>query len=288
MARSRNIKPGFFSSEQLGRCEPCARLLFASLWTLADREGRVENRPMKIRAYAFPYDPFTVAEVESWLGQLEAENLIERYENQGVKVILISAFLKHQNPHLKEVPSKLPDKPGASTAQAPDFSSPEPEKHQINSHSSCEETRLIPDSPIPHPESLIPQSATCVDSPIAMWTEKLCDLHPHPSDPRFPMTFCSDNWHRLGEDPGRYEAFMYEVYRGLLAYCAHWALDGNRFAISLDKWLAGSGWKKSPPKVVEKNGFSKRDEHADIPLFDFKAEAEKRARIAAERLAEGQ
>ena len=44
MARARNIKPGFFKNEDLAECSPWARLCFAGLWTLADREGRLEDR----------------------------------------------------------------------------------------------------------------------------------------------------------------------------------------------------------------------------------------------------
>lgn len=80
------------------------------------------------------------------------------------------------------------------------------------------------------------------------WTEMLCDMHPGVCDPRFPSTFCEDNWHRLREDPTRYEEFMQGVYRGLLAWTAYWQLEGGRFAQSLDKWLSGQGWKKAPPK----------------------------------------
>ena len=47
MARSRNIKPSFFMNEDIIELPYEARLLFIGLWTLADREGRLENRPKK-------------------------------------------------------------------------------------------------------------------------------------------------------------------------------------------------------------------------------------------------
>ncbi|WP_461949107.1 hypothetical protein ACOKPE_14565 [Acinetobacter baumannii] len=49
MARSRNIKPSFFMNEDIIELPYEARLLFIGLWTLADREGRLENRPKKIK-----------------------------------------------------------------------------------------------------------------------------------------------------------------------------------------------------------------------------------------------
>jgi len=52
MARTRSIKPSFFKNEFLAECEPMARLLFVGLWTLADRDGRLELRPRRIELVA--------------------------------------------------------------------------------------------------------------------------------------------------------------------------------------------------------------------------------------------
>ena len=54
--RARNIKPGFFKNDTLAELEFAARLLFIGLWGLADRAGRLEDRPKKIKAEVFPYD----------------------------------------------------------------------------------------------------------------------------------------------------------------------------------------------------------------------------------------
>ena len=43
---------------------------------------------------------------------------------------------------------------------------------------------------------------------------------------------------------------MSAVEQGLVEWCAYWAIDGNRYATGLEKWLAGGGWKKSPPATV--------------------------------------
>ena len=52
MARARNIKPSFFMNENLAECDPLARILFVGLWTLADRDGRLEDRPKPLRVQA--------------------------------------------------------------------------------------------------------------------------------------------------------------------------------------------------------------------------------------------
>ena len=56
MARARNIKPSFFTNDVLAEIDPLGRLLFIALWTMADREGRLEDRPKRIKAEALPYD----------------------------------------------------------------------------------------------------------------------------------------------------------------------------------------------------------------------------------------
>jgi hypothetical protein len=61
MARTRLLKPGFFSNDQLAECAPLARLLFAGLWTLVDRDGRMECRHAKIKAQVLPYDECDIA-----------------------------------------------------------------------------------------------------------------------------------------------------------------------------------------------------------------------------------
>jgi hypothetical protein len=105
--RARNIKPSFFSNPDLGECSPLSRLCFAGLWCCADREGRVLNRPKFIKAQIFPYDNI---DVEPLLSELIAFGFIELYETDGVKVIAIPNFGKHQRPHVKEKSSELPGK----------------------------------------------------------------------------------------------------------------------------------------------------------------------------------
>ena len=48
MARARNIKPGFFKNELLVGLPYEYRLLFIGLWTIADRDGRFEDRPVDV------------------------------------------------------------------------------------------------------------------------------------------------------------------------------------------------------------------------------------------------
>ncbi|MDR6538850.1 hypothetical protein [Variovorax soli] len=112
MARARNIKPGFFKNEDLAECSAFARLCFAGLWTLADREGRLEDRAKKIKGELFPFDTI---EVEPLLQELERWHFIRRYEWAGIRYIQIVAFVKHQVPHGTEKDGQIPDEDGFLT-----------------------------------------------------------------------------------------------------------------------------------------------------------------------------
>jgi hypothetical protein len=105
VARARNIKPGFFKNEDLAECSFPARLLFAGLWTLADREGRLEDRPKRIKAELFAFDSI---EVEPLMKELAKQGFILRYTVGAQALIQIIAFAKHQNPHHREPESELP------------------------------------------------------------------------------------------------------------------------------------------------------------------------------------
>lgn len=112
MARARNIKPGFFKNELLIELGAFDRLLFVGLWCLADREGRIEDRPKRIKLELFPCDTY---DVDAGLNELARCGFIKRYEINGISVVSIANFLKHQTPHGTEKDSELPDENGTMT-----------------------------------------------------------------------------------------------------------------------------------------------------------------------------
>ena len=119
MARARNIKPAFFMNDELAEIDPLGRLLFIGLWTIADREGRLEDRPARIKVETIPYDN---CDVDELLNELAKRDFIRRYEVDGVRYIQVTNFSKHQNPHRNERQSEIPapDLHSTSTVQAPD------------------------------------------------------------------------------------------------------------------------------------------------------------------------
>ena len=106
MARARNIKPGLFKNEVLGVADPIYTLAFEGLWLLADREGRLEDRPLRIKAETFPYrDGVDINAILDWLKE---NDFITRYTVAGKAFIQINNFGKHQNPHKNEPESVIP------------------------------------------------------------------------------------------------------------------------------------------------------------------------------------
>jgi len=105
MARTRSIKPSFFKNEFLAECEPMARLLFIGLWTLADRDGRLELRPMRIKAELFPYEN---CDIGGLLQQLADRGFVRAYESGDMRVLEIPKFGEHQRCHPDERAEGLP------------------------------------------------------------------------------------------------------------------------------------------------------------------------------------
>lgn len=106
MARARTLKPGFFANERLAECEPLARILYQGLWCHADREGRLEDRPKRLKAEILPYDE---CDLGLLFEQLETQGFIVRYRIEENNYIQVVNFTKHQNPHPKETASSIPE-----------------------------------------------------------------------------------------------------------------------------------------------------------------------------------
>ncbi len=162
--RARNIKPGFFNNEKLVECEPLARILFAGLWCLADKRGRLKDRPTRIRIEILPCDS---CDPDALLKQLEHFGFIHRYEVAGERLIKVVNFEKHQRPHKKEkeselpgpedaaldcrvIPGKIPGNSGESTSPLPEKVGESPGIGQVITRPDPPDS-LIPDPLIPEP-----------------------------------------------------------------------------------------------------------------------------------------
>jgi len=167
MARSRNIKPSIMDNEELAELEPIYRLLFIYLWMLADREGRLEDRPKRIAAQALPYD--RSADVDAMLNALQSGKFIRRYKVGAFALIQIAAFVKHQAPHGTEKDSALPDENGMLTVYPRGKNGyASGDSQLVNSELTVKPpcvNALIPDSGFLIPDSLIPDCGGVRDTP---------------------------------------------------------------------------------------------------------------------------
>jgi len=124
MARARGIKPGFFRNADLVELPFESRLLFIGLWTIADRAGRLEDRPKQIKMEIFPADDI---DCDAAIQSLANIGMVARYEVDGKKYLQVTNFAKHQNPHRDEKASTLPDCYGnCASNESP------PKKHRAN------------------------------------------------------------------------------------------------------------------------------------------------------------
>lgn len=99
MARARNIKPAFFTSEQIADQCPLGRLLFIGLWTLADYKGDLEWKPRTIKVQVLPFDD---CDIEKLAINLDKSGLIRFYSDGNSVFVNIPKFTEHQNPHKNE------------------------------------------------------------------------------------------------------------------------------------------------------------------------------------------
>jgi hypothetical protein len=153
--RARSVKPGLFKNEDLAELPFEARLLFVGLWCMADREGRLEDRPKRIKAEVFPYDDVNI---EKLLEHLRNARSIVRYRVEGYDtgLIWIPTFKRHQNPHKNEKPSELPAY--SDIAKLREHSGAKTEVLGLTP-SSLTPSSLTPDSP--------PEGATAPDEETA-------------------------------------------------------------------------------------------------------------------------
>ncbi len=206
MARSRNIKPQFYLNEHLAQKSPYARLLFIGLWCLADCKGRLEDRPLRIKAALFPYEP---VDIDALLDELatEPENFIVRYQVDGNAYIEVTNFHKHQNPHKneKEMGSRIPPLSGkiqSSTVQVPELYQSSTElAPELHSTTPADSLLLIPDSLTLKPDEKTSECVSVLDGlEISAENRKLAQAgkdylvslnHPNFSNPQWVAGYLS-------------------------------------------------------------------------------------------------
>ncbi|KQQ60343.1 hypothetical protein ASF84_05305 [Pseudomonas sp. Leaf127] len=256
MARSRNIKPGFFSNEHLAELDFATRLLFIGMWTEADREGRLEDRPRRLKMALFPADN---VDINSMLDDLDHLGFIKRYTVGDVKAIQVINWTKHQNPHMKEAQSTIPEmpvveasegKPDASTIQAPD------------SHSSFPADSLSLDSLNLIPDSLNPSPAPVDRAELFARFWKL-----------YPRKVGKDKAEKVWAKLKLTQALFDQILQALAKHSLTpgWTKDNGQFIPHASTWLNGKRWEDEVDPPTNVHPFPAASRHEGFDKRDYRA-----------------
>lgn len=245
MARARNIKPGFFKNEELSEIEPLGRILFAGLWCLADREGRLEDRPKRIKAEVLPYDD---CDVEKLLQALQHAKFIVRYQVDGKGYIKVLNFKKHQNPHKKEAESILPAAP-----EIPERASEIPERAVLIPDSLSLDS-LIPDS-------LNPPTPFATRKPFRSRKQQGRFDHFWDKYPKKKSKGQAEKaWAKINPSEQLFTAIMDGLERAKTSN--DWLKDGGKYIPYPATWLSAKGWEDEHNKEVIPGGANRRQPEA--------------------------
>lgn len=255
MARARNIKPALFKNEILGVADPLLTILFEGLWVLADREGRLEDRPLRIKAEIFPYRDGI--EIQAMLNWLDEKEFILRYTCEGKQFIQVNSFEKHQNPHKNEAPSEIPAfSEGCTTSDK--IGTP------TESISSARADSLSSDSL--SLDSLNPQPAKPSQAPGADSTDlfdRFWRLYPNKKS---KAKACLA-WKKLKVTNDLFN----QILEGLAKYCAsaEWTKDGGQFIPHPTTWLNGKRWEDEVKPAGNVHQFPQKSRHAGFEERDY-------------------
>lgn len=244
--RVRYLKPSFFVNESLAECAPLTRILFAGLWCLADRDGRLEDRPAQIKALLLPYDSCSIGEM---LEELATRNHIIRYEVASQKLIEIPSFLKHGHAHKDEKTGNYPP-PAGKNGGFPEI--------------TCSTPSLLPSTPSPSLSLSPVRECACFDS---FW-----DQYPK----KTAKVAAAKAWEALQPSP--------ELLRAMLAaleiqsHSLAWTRDGGRYVPNAANWLSNRRWEDDPTSYANSTAKAETKEE--------KAERHRRALEERQRNAE--
>ncbi len=107
----RDLKPSFFTDEELSYLPFETRIWFEGLWCQADRDGRLEEKLKELKANIMPHDnvdPEKMLELLSKPKKYSDKPFIYRYKVNNKRYIQILEFHKHQKPHNTEANSIIP------------------------------------------------------------------------------------------------------------------------------------------------------------------------------------
>ncbi|MCF5179611.1 phage replication protein [Pseudomonas syringae] len=255
MARARNIKPALFKNEILGVADPMATLLFEGLWLLADKAGRLEDRPLRIKGELFPYRDGV--DIEGLLQFLASEGFITRYTVGAKRYIQVENFDKHQNPHRNEPESVIPSvSEGCITTDFGGTTSA--------IIGSARADSLIPDSLNLIPDSLTTPTPAASSPPTDDLFPKFWKLYPNKKG----KAAAEKAWKKIKVTDDLFTL----IAQGLAKQCVSlaWTKDGGQFVPHPATWLNGKRWEDEVQPASNVHQFP-QSRHTGFDTRDYKA-----------------
>lgn len=183
MARTRTIKPEFWTDEKLAQVSREARLFFVGLWTVADDQGVTHASPFLLKSQIFPYDNLEIEQVADWIGDFVELGMVIPYQAEnGENYLFIKRFPVYQridhpsktqfNPIPREGLAKL------SRRSREDYEkTPRQTEYKLNLNRIKTETKV---RPLENPE---------VERLSNLLYQKIIDRNPNHKTPNF-KTWC--------------------------------------------------------------------------------------------------
>lgn len=228
MARARNIKPALFANEILGAADPLYTLAFQGLWLLADRDGRLEDRPLRIKGQTFPYRDNL--DMDAMLDWLQEQGFVLRYEVAGKRYIEVINFKRHQRPHPNENPSEIP---GPECA-GPSSGNIGRTSENLGS-TQADSLLLIPDS-----LKLIPEDTHCSPSASTADPNSFAEFwQDYPRKVAKPQALKA--WKALKLNASEIGTLMAGLQRAKQS--DQWQRDAGKFIPHPATWLNGRRWE---------------------------------------------
>ncbi|MDE7330292.1 MAG: hypothetical protein K2N30_04285 [Clostridia bacterium] len=118
MARKRMISPEIWESQSFSALSDLAKIVFISLFSHADDEGRGRADPTYIKSSTFPYDKGRrVADIKSALSEIARSMSVQFYSVNGIEFYFMTSWERWQKID-KPSKSKLPPPPSVGEGGA--------------------------------------------------------------------------------------------------------------------------------------------------------------------------
>lgn len=214
-----------WSSEQVSKLSRDARILYIGLITLGDDDGRLKGSPLLIRSQIFPYDDdIKVSDVSKWLGEIEAQKLIARYEIEGTSY--------YYHPKWEDYQLLREDRRRESNIPAPLF-----EFSGIATNGQQNDNQMTTKSP--HKISKVKISKVKIIDTVGAdgGFQVFWGKYPRKVSRKAAWKV----WQKIKPD----EALLSKILRSLEVYSAsdQWVKDAGRYIPHAATWLNGERWE---------------------------------------------